>query len=303
MKKIICLIVFLFCLLLNSSLLVWADSSLVPPMSIGASKLKVNGHAQLSYNHNLDSVDLGSLDIRLKLDTPTLFSVFSEVDLADLDKSENNWLRQLWVSYQHGNTSIRFGRLFTAAGFSMPPPFLLKTARRMSSNPFAIYAYGIQMDGKYGKLRVVADITEASGKTFRDNENLGRTEFSGRVEYKVSDPLSMALTTQLNGDFQRYGFDVEYKVYTDVVLNSGVYFTDKENRNIKSGFLLADWKLNNYLHLHSQIDHFSFGGNNVIWTNGFQVFARENASLTLDYESRVEGKRDNNLLVRLQFLF
>lgn len=291
---IICLVLLPSIVLADSPLI---DSSLIPIVKIGDSHLKVYGFTHLLYNDNIDDFDVDKLRIRFQLETPTSFGMFSEVELAKVNEPNNNWLREFWLSYKRNSTIFRIGRLFVAAGRATPPPFLLKTVNSYSY-PFSSYAYGVQVDTNYKKWSLIGDITGSSGKVFNESGNWESIEISARAKGQITNNLIGSFTIQAGKRFQRISADIEYEINALTFLG-GLYIAneDKGDKDKEGGFLLTDYKINKYLSLHTQIDH------GTVWANGLQVFAGENISLTLDYESVVEGDSDDDFFVRLQFRF
>jgi len=279
-----------------------ANEGLMPELGLAKGSASVYGYGQVAFEENTQKeTTLERMRIRFDYSFGNS-TIYSEVDAAD----EDNWLREMWVSYKANNTNFRLGRLFVAAGMATPPPFLLKTVKYPLAVPFSAYAYGGQVDFDFGSgLTLGADITGTSGKVFNDDANWDSVEMSSRLVNKTNN-TQWAFTAQLAKETRKFGIDIEHDATERLWLNGGVYAVNSNKDTTYNTYVLANWVSTSSLHFHSRLDYRenNQSGDDMIWTNGLQWFPNKIIAITSDYQSALKSPSIGDaLMVRLQVRF
>ncbi len=256
---------------------------------------------------------------------------------------DSNWLREVWVKYKvNDNWSLKAGRIFLAAGNSTPDAYSLRTVAYPSSMTFPCYAYGAQVEGQLSEsVSLVFDVTGRSGLAFDDDHSFDRIELSAMLRQQFGEkgkPGSgnIAGYTQLCQDFQRFGVSTAWQPDNHWNLMGALCYTRYESIEVSDqfgGYVQVAYRATPWLELHSQVDYLgdisktyeetntkfdresgqfktetveiqTSDAKRVYWTNGVRLMdKKDRCSLTLDYETVVDGPEDNRLLAKAQFKF
>lgn len=189
--------------------------------------------------------------LRLKLTRTGAWGGHLHVDVSD----EENRLHELNISRTDGRNSWHLGRLFLAACYSTPAPFLNRMARYpRASFTMSAYAYGLQYRHTTETWGVMADVSGNSDKTFDQGGQFERLETSLRVSRDVSPELALAGSAQLSEDFKRLAFDVDYK-HSKVNVIGALYYSDEDTRTrALAAFARAEFVAQSWLRPHLQYD-------------------------------------------------
>jgi len=318
---------------------------LIPDIKFGKNndvKLNIKGFADASFTQDLSG---GKSDLlwnnfrpRLTLSIKDHWEIGTVINFADFQEPNGNWLRELYVGYRFANEKwkLSVGRIFVAAGYSTPAPFELETVNYPFSDPFDAYAWGVGLEGKWGKdwsLRV--SVSGASDSVFSDDESWRRLEFSTRIE-KGLEQGKIAVTVQASKDFLRLGTDFTWKPVKQFYLRTGLAYvdnTDDQTSNKIGAYVIGVYRPAQWFEFHSQLDgaadiqksyyewqkvksddgsmalerveRFTSDETNVVWTNGVSVYVGKGNvfSFTVDYETAVDGEKPDRLLARARFRF
>lgn len=237
--------------------------NLLPACDLGDLEIKVYGFSQYRFQDSSgnDCVSEGKLSaLRLRTDLKLRrWGLNSEIDFADMDEEGGNWLRYIHLNYDiNEDWQVRVGRLFLAAGYATPAPFMLETVNYPKADPFACYAWGVQVAGKFGDgWSLLADVTGRSGVAFDDPRCWDRLEFSGRLQKKY-EAWTTGGTIQLSEDFFRFGLDTTWKPNEKFYLRAGGYYGKNNDSRVSNHFgayALAVYRPTKWFEFHSQVDH------------------------------------------------
>lgn len=310
-----------------------AKPNLIPDLQFGDNaKLKIYGWAQGTYVEGRSPKELDPLSMLVVRQTLTVgrWEGFLDTNLDQIDGG--NWLREAKLSYNldpnegEGDDQawrLTLGRIFIAAGNTTPAIFQLETVNYPRSAYFSVYAYGLQLSGKWGDgWNVLADISTTSGLKFDDPRcfDFNRLEVSARLERDFGT-WSTAGTIQAARDFSRFGLEASFHQDKGFDIRGALFYED--NRNFKmsnhfGGYVLASYRANKLVELHAMLDHSQDLAKNWIETNygfdksgqffykktpmqsssnwytavtvGSQIFIGNNTSFTVDCVVPVEGK-------------
>lgn len=289
--------------------LVFAEANstqLVPTIEIGSVKTDIFGWSWSTYNSNTDEISHDQLRVRgIITDEAGPWGGYLDLQLKDPGVRETNPLQQLWLSYDVADDwQLRLGRLFTAAAYITPPPFLLETSR-YPRVPMAAYNYGLQLAGSKGRWGVIADIGGASGLLYDESNQFRRIELSTAVKYSFTKKTDVRFITQLSKDFSRASLDFGYRPTNRDYFKAAIYSADEDLREAANGgYVFYERSLKPFLVIHTQIDRQNAtSGDNTIWTNGFRLIAwGESVSLTFNHQMMF-GNGDDVSLLRLMTRF
>ena len=327
MKKTIINMMLTLALVLGFSIQANAQNRLIPEITLGEMKIKLYGFTHVVYDDELDDWDMSNLRLRTKIDLRQ-FGFFSEVNFAHCQDKDSNWLRQAYLIYHlNEDWEIRAGRLFLSGGNVSPNPFTIETVEKPMSDFFNTYAWGFQTVGNLGDgWKLSADISGDSGKPFQSQENWKRVEVSARLEKKI-DTFLIAGTTQLLKNCQRLSADVTWSPRSNYYIRSAIFGEDKQVRVLKKNSdnstsfheisdrkiganVISVWRPVSFLEVHNQVDFVrhtfqAIKSKDVVMTNGIRFFAgkEDMFSVTADWQTVLEGKKEDRFLLRAQMMF
>lgn len=259
------------------------------------------------------------------------------INFADFQEPQGNWLREAYAAYKPTeNWKISVGRIFTAAGYTTPAPFMLETVNYPMADPFGTYGWGIGLEGDLGNGWLLrSSVTGNTGANFSDSLVFQQPEFSARLE-KAFGESGVAATLQLSEEFARIGTDFTWKPVSQFYLRGEVaYIRNADERTSDSigAYVFGAYQPAQWFEFHSQIDgtadiqksYYEWQSSeaddgsvsidrvkfltsdevNVVWTNGIRIFAGKSDALTVtaDYEMSVYGTRPDRFLARVQLKF
>lgn len=321
-KFISSFLILSFCLIASNV----QAQSLIPPLQLSEGvTLKFSGYSWNLFTKEEDKPGKSTwnrMRLRMNLNTNTPFSAYAEVDIVkflnDMEQLEDSgFLRQLYISYSlTKDWQLRAGRLFTDPSLS-PGPFEQQLVRNsLAAGPFVNppTQYALQLRGNLGYgYSMVTSVSVDTSEAFAREPNWDKPAFSGQLKKVFGKTgLSSAVMTQLSDEFQRYGFESKYQFNEKLNFRGGVIMaSNQSDRDHLGGYLLAGYKALDWLELHSQVDYRhldTFGkkkeATDTVWTNGIRVWTKKDQmAVTLDYETALDGTRDNQLLVRFQVRF
>lgn len=282
------------------------STQLLPTVKIGSVDTNVYGWSWSSYNSNTDEIIHDQLRVRAIItDEASPWGGYLDLQLKDPSDRETNPLQQLWLSYDVAEDwQLRLGRLFTAAAYITPPPFLLETSR-YPRHPMAAYNYGFQLEGSKGKWRVIADIGGATGLLYDESNQFHRIEISTAARYSITERTNVSFITQLSKDFSRISLDFGYRPTYRDYFKGAIYSADEDlKESAIGGYLFYERSLNPFLAIHTQVDlRNATSDDSTLWTNGFRIIGwGEGISLTFDYQTTF-GDGDDASLIRLRLRF
>ncbi len=220
-----------------------------------------------------------------------------ELNLAATDAvnhDNGNWLEIAALECAvSANTTMSVGRLFLAAPYSFPAPFLLRTVEVPKANTFAFYGYGVQVRRSFGSWSAMVDVTGDSGRQFDDSGNFNDVESSLRVGRKLGSVGTLSFTSQLSADFTRVGLDWMSDPSQKLHVWAGVYYDDGTAEELM-GMAQVSYPLGRYIRPHVMWDHRPDGSEE--WTVGTEVLITPHVHVLGDYETRAD-----RILGRLQF--
>lgn len=189
--------------------------------------------------------------LRLKLTRTGTWGGHLDVNAAD----EGNRLWQLYISRNDGPNSWRVGRVFLAACYSGPVPFLNRMARYpRAALTISAFAYGLQYKRATKAWDIVADVSGNSDKAFDEVGQFERMETSFRISRTITHGLAMASSAQISRDFTRLAFDGEYK-HAEANVIGALYYSDEATRvHTLAAFASAEWVAQGWLRPHLQYD-------------------------------------------------
>ncbi len=321
--------------------------SLVPEIKFGKDqdlRLAISGFAQATYSRETDGPSAGNDDWswtnlrpRLTLSLKDHWEIGTVINFADLQEPDSNWLRELYVGYKFDEKwKLSVGRVYLAAGYHTPDPFVIETVNYPLSDPFNTYAWGVLLEGSFGRdWSVKAAVSGVSGLAFSDAGCWNGLEFSARLEKKFEQKI-IGATLQASGDFCRIGTDFTWKPVSQFYIRAGLAYSDNADSkasNRLGGYASGAYRPVKWFEFHSQFDNiadiqksyhewqksenddgsitvdrvkcFTSNETDVIWTNGIRLFAGKNDlfSFTVDYETAIDGTKPDRFLARTQFLF
>lgn len=282
---------------------------LIPEIKIGDSTtLKLSGYSQVFFIEHREPEEfyLQNFRLNIKLDFASRWGFYGQYNLPHIDDPASNWLRKSYLYYNFNNNwQLRVGRITSASTGSTPAPDKLETVVYPISEPFALYAWGALIASDLGNgWSMKADIAGNSGKPFDSGECWESLEFSGSLKKSFGKWLLLGMT-QISEDFQRLGIYGNWRPVEEFFLKSGVYYSDRKNIDDFTGsyVLMACYPFN-WFELHSQLDYRHIKDSDAILTNGIRIIGKdEQWSLSLDYETIIQGKREGRLLARINFYF
>lgn len=231
--------------------------------------------------------------LRLKLTRTGVWGGHLDVDAAN----EDSRLQQLYISHNDGTNSWRAGRVFLAACYSTPTPFLNRMARYpRAALTIAAYAYGLQYEHKTKTWGIVADVSGSSDKAFDQAGQFERLETSFRVSRTVATGITVASSTQLSNDFKRLVFDIGYQ-HPSVSVIGGLYYSDEVTRTrALAACGRAEWVARDWLRPHLQYDIRADGNDTLTPGIGFGS-PTEPFYAAVDYEA---GRGGVGFVARVQ---
>ena len=282
------------------------STQLLPTIETGSVKTDVFGWSWLTYNSNIDEINLTNLRIRgIITHEASPWGGFFDFQLKDPGDRKTNPLQELRLSYNvTDDWQLRLGRLFTAAGYITPVSFRLETAR-YPRHPMAAYTYGLQLAGSKGKWRVIADIGGASGLLYDESDQFRRIEISTAVRYSFTKKTDVSFISQLSKDFSRISLAFDYRPTDRDFFKGAIYSADEDlKESANGGYVFYERSLKPFLAIHTQVDRrHATSGDSTIWTNGFRLIGwGDSISLTFDHLTRF-GRGDDVSLLRLMLRF
>lgn len=197
-----------------------------------------------------------------------------------------NWLEiatlECAVSKQ---TTVSVGRLFLAAPYSMPPPFLLRSVEYPKANTFNAYGYGVQVKRSFGLWSAIVDVSGNSGKQFNDDGNFAHVESSLRIGRKLGSVGALSFTSQLSADVTRVGIDWMSSSDQKFSVWAGVYYDDGTSEKLL-GMIQVSYSLGRFVRPHAMWDHRPDGSEE--WTLGTEILLRKEVRVVVDYEAEAE---------------
>jgi len=291
----------------NSLVFAKANSTqLLPTIEIGTVKTDVFGWSWSTYDSTTDEIIHDQLRVRgIITDDASPWGGYIDLQLKDPGDPSTNPLQQLWLAYDVADDwQLRLGRVFTAAAYITPPPFLLETAR-YPRHPMASYNYSLQVAGSRGKWRVIADIGGASGLLYDEPDQFRRIEISTALRYSITQKTNVGFISQLSKDFSRIALDFGYRPTNRDLFKGVIYSADEDlDESANGGYVFYERTLNPFLAIHTQIDRRNAtSGGSTNWTNGFRLIGwEESISLTIDHLTRF-GDGDDVSWIRLRLRF
>lgn len=319
---------------------------LVPEIKLDKSenvRLKITGFTAAIYSQEIGDLltesdfTLTALRPRLTLSVGKQWEAGLVINFADFQEPQGNWLREAYAAYKPADKwKISVGRIFTAAGYSTPAPFMLETVSYPMADPFGAYGWGIGLEGDLGNGWLIrSSITGNSNVNFSDSLAFQQPEFSARIE-KAFGESNVAATLQLSEQFARIGADFTWKPVSQFYLRGEVAYV--RNADIRTSdsigaYVFGAYRPAKWFELHSQIDgtadiqksYYEWQVSktddgsvsidrvkcltsdevNVVWTTGMRIFAGKGDAFTVtaDYEASVYGTRPDRFLARVQFKF
>lgn len=228
---------------------------------------------------------------------------FTEANLSKIDEPGHDWLLRAYLRHQlDENWELRFGRFLTSPGFLVPGSGDLETINYPFSYPFRVYAWGAQV---YGELddgwTVIGDITGNSSQTFHDYP-FNSFEVSGRLK-KDFGGWSLGGAGQFGEDFFKLATDFSVQPAEKLSLRGTVFYADSSDGFFKDhvgAYCLALYRPVEWLELQQQLEYRHNHTSDLIWTSGFRLLPAKNFNLTFNYETVLDGPRDDRFLCEVQ---
>lgn len=320
----------------------FGDDGLIPTPKIAGGKLQIRGFAQAiaDVGNAQANVDFPVLRVKGIYERGSI-KIGSEINFAEMDKKDSNWLRELWVDCQlTDRLTARVGRVFLASGFSSPANYALNTVKYPSAVFYSCYGWGAQLCYQTEQWQFLLDVTDGSETSFPDSADRQGFDCSGRLERDFEQGF-IGATFEGSRDFWRFGLDAEATPAKSLTLRGLVCYETNadEKTSDRIGLYLfaayrpekADW-----LELHAQADFVdrlaknyeeyqwakvengmtvlkrteltSDSANDTAITLGARFFGGRDDCLTLTVDCQIpladEGEnRDPKFLGRLQFRF
>lgn len=172
------------------------------------------------------------------------------------DQLNPNWLQDAYVSYASTPaTRVRAGRLFLAAMFQTPPSHLLRTVRYLGNDPYGVYAYGVQVEHRFGtgqSWQLIADVAGNSNRNFDDPGQFERGELSLFLERKTK--VTWNIGAQLSPDFTRFGVGTQYRFGERVNLSGSIYYDSARIEHV-TGFTTLEVQATSWLSSRAVVEH------------------------------------------------
>lgn len=320
------------------------DSGLVPIQQLAGGQLKITGFAQAIF-------DVGNAQANTEFDLPVArvkgiyergsMKLGSEINFAELDEKDSNWLRELWVGYKFSDQlELRAGRVFTASGFATPPQFLVKTIQYPKAAFYSCYGWGAQLNYLTKEWQARLDVTDGSGTSFPEEKDKRVLTCSGHVRRNFEQGY-LGATGQWSEDFWRLGLDTEVRPVKSLTLRGLACYESKNDEKISDRvglYLLAAYRPTkaDWFELHAQADFVrrlakcweeyqtskaddgtisvkrvgmeSDGSSDSVITIGTRFFLGEDDCLSLTVDCQIplddeDAVKDPKVLGRLQFKF
>ncbi|MFA6410145.1 MAG: hypothetical protein WCW26_01060 [Candidatus Buchananbacteria bacterium] len=238
---------------------------------------------------------------------------------------------------------LRFGWLLTSVGNGngegFPGPPTSNTVLFPKSLPFGQYGTGLQLRWKNELWSVVADVTGDTSLPFDNPGRFENLEFSGRIKRAFWDFERevgyLGGAVQLTKTVNRFGLDGQWQPIKPLTLRGGIFYSDYDSQktsNRLGGFFQPAYRPVSWFEAHTMIDcnadlpkeyeELQKGKDKqgnvtyqnvtrqtsddtiIAWTNGIRFLGKNDRwSVTLDYETAVEGKQPNRALARFQIRF
>lgn len=285
----------------------------------------------------IDDLSLNNIRPRLTLSVGKEWEAGLVINFADFQEPESNWLREVYVAYKPTDGwKISVGRVFVAAGYSTPAPFLLETVNYPMADPFCVYGWGISVEGDLGNNWLLrSSITGNTNSAFSDSFAFRQPEFSARIE-KTFNSNTVATTLQLSERFLRMGADFTWKPVDQFYIRGEVTYVRNADVKISDSvgaYIIGVCRPLRWFEFHSQLDgttdlqksyyewnlqeaedgsisidrakFLTSDQVNVVWTNGVRLFVGKDDifTLTADFEKSLVGDRQDRFLVRAQYRF
>ncbi len=214
---------------------------------------------------------------------------------TDVRKASNE-LNQLYYFAETLKTTYKVGRVFSAAGWSVPAGHYYKTAAYpVAVLNYGFFGYGGQFEHRDGKLFAMADMTGSTSEKYGSSQTFSRLESSFRTGIG-DDAREIAVSGQLSDQFTRFGIDAASRIGR-FDLNGALFFGDDEkNKDPFSSYLVCSYDLHKWLQPHAQVEYRHDG--NVVGTTGFVFGSFRKLSAVLDYET---GGQNDGVNWRVQF--
>jgi hypothetical protein len=226
------------------------------------------------YKAEGEDANLSKARVRLWTTTPAGF--YADVDV----RAEGNEIQQFFLYKKGEFGEVRVGRVFLAACYSTPAPFLSRTARYpVAAFAMAAYGTGVQYTKSSGRWSVVADVTGSSDSTYK-LDSTTRLESSARVQRSGTNGKFLAGSYQVSGDFTRLALDGGIKLKVADIF-AAVYYTDEVRERRLAPLVNAEWKMWVALRPHVQFDRRSKVD---VWTVGVGIGKIDNLYLAIDRE-------------------
>lgn len=172
------------------------------------------------------------------------------------DQMNPNWLLDAYVSYAFSPaTRVRVGRIFLAAMFQTPAPHTLRTVRYLGSDPYGVYAYGIQMKRQFGvdqQWKLITDIAGNSNRDFDDPAQFERGEASFFLERQGT--VTWNVGGQASQDFIRLGVGAAYALSERLSLH-GTGYDDSSREEAVTGFVTLEVQASSWLTPRVSVEH------------------------------------------------
>ena len=316
---------------------------LLPVPEIAGGQLKIRGFAQMiatDVGNAQANVDFSVFRVKGIYERGSL-KIGSEINFAEFDEENSNWLRELWVGVKlTDKLEVRAGRVFIASGFATPPMFILETVQYPEAAFFSCYGWGVQLNYISKQWEARLDVTDGSGSSFPDGESERALICSGHLQRNF-DAGSLGSTFQWSEDFWRLGLDAEAQPVKSLTLRGLVCYesvADEKTSDRIGMYLLAAYRPAKvrWFELHAQADYVSRlakewveyqrikaddgsisikrvemesdGTSDTVLTLGTRFFCGKDDCLSLTVDCQIplaeeKAHRDQRFLVRAQFWF
>jgi hypothetical protein len=283
------------------------------PLELGGYKLENSGWTHIKWVEKARNPDLSSLRLQSELKNKEEFKnfrLFSDIEFANFENKDSNWLRQFWLSSQvFDDTKIRFGRIATAISDITPDVNLLRTVEETHlASVLGPYNYGLQIEMSPIDLfnqdwYLKADFGGNSASAFdaKNSEVFHHLEYSFRAKSCQNCKDFFAFGAQGGEDFLRFAIDFRRNIVSKLSARGVAYqvFGFEDGSSKFGGSLMGIYNPINGFELHTQIEG---GFGEEYWTNGIRYHFSPRVELTIDYIVP-SSLREDEVLARFELLF
>lgn len=273
------------------------------------SMIDIHGFSQgVLKEYDPKGMQFGNVRLRMIWTPSDDWKVVGDFGLSPNDFDVKRQIRQLFVQKKTSLGTFAIGRMFSEAGWTTPPPWLLETVSYPDADPSRGESYGLQYSNTLGGgVTLHASVTGVSGKAFDDMEtNFSAMEQSFRIEWKASPATLFALTGQMRDDVHWMSgeFHFEKGMFSSRTVVYGGY--QKEGDVFVNGYSVATVTPDPHFSAHAMFDHSGIKKQDRFVIGGtIFPFGNRNLSVTVDKIFGLNGSSDRSdaFELRLQLAF